>query len=251
MSRPYDIHLDILRLLGGYYCCPKDENGKRLGPLVPYAGRDEQGRQYVGDEYANFAKAERRIPVLRSFAEPLSVQIRKVLNRVVGGYEYLGGGYCGAPLGGNALAEMLADIHKRGYIFPEKKVVALPTETSREKAELVWGRHEPEEHEGWVIVEDVCNNFSTTLEMVNLIESRGAQVLAIACFLNRSTKVDTVYSPRPGLELPVIALVRRRMNEWQQDHPYVADDVKSGNVVWKPKNEWSKLADAMAAHPAS
>jgi len=32
-------HLEILRRCGGYYGCPKDAAGKRLGPLVGYAGK--------------------------------------------------------------------------------------------------------------------------------------------------------------------------------------------------------------------
>lgn len=51
--------LAVLKALDGYYECPKDTAGKRLGPLVGYAGRDNLGRQYVGDIYANFAVAER------------------------------------------------------------------------------------------------------------------------------------------------------------------------------------------------
>jgi hypothetical protein len=51
--------LDLARMCGGYYECPKSPDGKRLGPLVGYAGRDELGRQYVGDIYVNFAQVER------------------------------------------------------------------------------------------------------------------------------------------------------------------------------------------------
>ncbi len=56
--------LALVERCGGYYKCPKDPSGKRLGPLVGYAGRDAQGRQFVGDEYFNFAKAERHSPIL-------------------------------------------------------------------------------------------------------------------------------------------------------------------------------------------
>ena len=42
VSVPPGVPVDWLKLvsdLGGYYSCPKDQAGKRLGPLVGYAGR--------------------------------------------------------------------------------------------------------------------------------------------------------------------------------------------------------------------
>ena len=53
---PSTQYLEVLSSVRGYYKCPKDRSGKRLGPLVAYAGRDENNKQYVGDEYVNFAK---------------------------------------------------------------------------------------------------------------------------------------------------------------------------------------------------
>lgn len=225
--------LEILARCGGYYECPKDERGRRLGSLVGYAGRDASGRQYVGDVYVNFAKAERHAPVLGHFA-------RGLLSK----FDGCPTGFIGAPEGGKALALALALELGVQYVFPEKKVRALATPTSRELSELVFDRHDPEGGEWW-IVEDVCNNFSTTAKLVALVEGCGASVGGVLCFLNRSLGVDEVYAPRPGLELSVVALVRKPIKQYAQDDPHVAEDVRAGNVVWKPKNEWHRLDAAM------
>ncbi len=248
--------LDLLKRCGGYYECPKDANGKRLGPLVGYAGRDENEKQFVGDVYVNFAKAERHAPILTYLARGL---YNAAYERTEGHIER-STGFCGAPEGGKALAcqlaqaaGTLAEEHLSQYIFPEKKIIALATPTSREVSELVFDRHEPEAGESWWIVEDVCNNFSTTAKLVALIESYGASVAGILCFLNRSPEINEEFCLRPGLKLPVIALVRKKIEQYRQNNPFVAEDVLMGNVVWKPKNEWGKLAAAMemAAFPVS
>ncbi|MEK7644987.1 MAG: hypothetical protein AAB391_01505 [Patescibacteria group bacterium] len=246
--------LDLLRRCGGYYKCPKDPGGKRLGPLVGYAGRYEAEKlQYVGDEYVNFAKAERHAPILKHLAGQL---ISDIWDRDLGPTLKVSAGFIGAPEGGKALACALAqaagridDEYMRQYIFPEKVITAVATPNSREVSKLVFDRHEPEAGEFWWITEDVCNNFSTTAELVALIESHGAHVAGILCFLNRSLDVEKEFSPRVGLTLPVIPLVRQRIMQYQQDDVFVAADVAARNVVWKPKKreEWQKLAAAMEA----
>jgi orotate phosphoribosyltransferase len=129
-------------------------------------------------------------------------------------------------------------------------ITALKTSTSREQSELVFSRHDVEKGDRCVIVEDVCNNFSTTGKFVKLINSRGGIVVAIACFLNRSPNVDREYclsleGEAKVLQIPVISLVRKVINEWKQDDPAVAEDIAKGNVVWKPKDEWARLMEAM------
>jgi len=225
--QPGEDPLAILKRCDGYYERPPG------GPLVGYAGRDDQGRQYVGTVYANFAKAERHGDVLDHVADAL---IKKF-----GGITLRGDGFCGAPEGGKALAVALATRLGKDYIFPEKQITELKTATSREKSTFVWSRHEPEPGESWWIVEDVCNNFSTTADLVKLIEERGAQVVGIICFLNRSLTINEEYSPEAGRALPVRALVRKVIAEYRQDDPVVAADIAAGNVVWKPKNEWARL----------
>jgi adenine/guanine phosphoribosyltransferase-like PRPP-binding protein len=239
--------LDVLRECGGYYECPKGADGKRLGPLVGYAGRDELDRQFVGDVYVNFAKAERHAQILRHFAR----RIETVLVGTTGELLQLlqeSTGFCGAPEGGKALAVTLANIFDKQYIFPEKKITAVATTTSREVSNLAFDRHEPDGGDKWWIVEDVCNNFSTTTRLVGLIENFGAEVMGIICFLNRSLDIGDSFTVREGLVLPIISIVRKPIAQYRQDDPAVVDDVSAGNVVWKPKNDWRRLAEAMAHH---
>jgi adenine/guanine phosphoribosyltransferase-like PRPP-binding protein len=238
--------LEILRICGGYYECPKID-GARVGPLVGYAGRDEHGKQYVGDVYVNFAKAERHGYVRKYFAERLHVQLTGTTNTLLKLFEK-STGFCGAPEGGKALAGTMADRSEKQYIFPEKKVTAAATKDSREISELVFDRHEPEKGESWWIVEDVCNNFSTTAKLVALIEKYGASVCGILCFLNRSLDIDAEYRVRDDLILPVLSVVRKPIPQYKQDNPDIAAYLASGdNIVWKPKNDWARLELSMSS----
>ncbi len=236
--------IDLMRRAGACYECPRGLDGKRRGPLVGYAGRDRDGRQFVGDVYVNFAKAERRPALLQVF----SWHMRRMLRaRGLDGAVAACAGFIGAPEGGKAFAYQLALDAGRSYIYPEKRITAIGSATSREASEMVFGRHEPEPGRSWFIVEDVCNNFSTTAKLVALIEDHGAAVAGILCFLNRSIAVDETYEPRPGLVLPVVAVVRKPFAQHAQDDPAVADDVARLGVVWSPKKDWPRLAAAMDA----
>lgn len=242
-----DRHLETLGNCGGFYSCPKDSDGRRLGPLVGYAGKYEasDGRQlqWVGDIYANFAKAEPHANVLKFFAGCLSNRLdaQVGLNNI--------DVFCGAPIGGYSLADALGLGNNIDMIKAEKKVMALATSTSREQSKLLFSRHDVEPGLNYVVVEDVCNNFSTTEAQIALIDFAGGKVLAIACFLNRSLTVEQeYYSAVMSCDIPVVSLVRLPINEWKQDDPAVAEDIIRGNVVWKPKDEWDCLMRAMQAH---
>lgn len=244
-SEPFDRALpplELMRAVGAFYECPRSPTGTRLGPLVGYAGRDHTGRQYVGDVYVNFAQAERHPALLAIFSGQLADAARA---RGLGGPIASAKGFCGAPEGGKAFAYQLAADTGQHYIYPEKKVTAVADATRRETSDLVFSRHEPGRGESWFIVEDVCNNFSTTSSLVALIESHGASVAGVLCFLNRSNVVTTSYEPREGLILPVVAVVQKPFGQYDQADPLVADDLARGNVVWSPKRDWAKLAAAM------
>lgn len=242
-----DRHLETLGNCGGYYICPKDSEGHRLGPLVGYNGDydapDGSKKHFVGDVYANFAKAEIYPHILKFFAGCISQRLYAKLSNI--------DVFCGAPIGGYSLADALGLGNNINMIKAEKKITALKTATSREESELVFGRHEVGPCQRVVIVEDVCNNFLTTEKLITLINSSSGEVVAIVCFLNRSLTVDDKYCLRFGftknilLDIPVISLVRLPINEWKQDDPAVAEDIAKGNVVWKPKDEWDRLMQAM------
>lgn len=231
-------HISIARLCTAYYECPKDKDGKRLGPLAGLAYRDESGRQKVSDQYLNFAKVEENHIALEYIATSLGLRISRC------------DCICGAPEGGKALAVLLAHFNRSRYIFPEKHVTALATSGSRESSGLRFDRHEPSVGESVYIVEDVCNNFSTSMEMVKLIQSYGANVSGIVCFLNRSVKSPETFivTNDKGLviSIPIISLVSKPFPQFTQDDPEVLEDIKKGNVVWKPKHDWSRLEEAMS-----
>jgi len=228
-----DDPLGTLRKCGGYYECPKDSQGERLGPLVGYAGDyttpDGRKEHFVGDIYANLAKAEEHSRVLVHFATRLVGRLSDSPD-----FNLL----LGAPMGGIRFAGVIGQILDCRAIYAEKKVVALASGDEREQSVLAFKRHQPQLGDKVMIVEDICNNFSTTSRLISLVEQADAQVVGIVCFLNRSKLI------RFG-NLPIIALVHRPMPEYKQDDPEVVLDITEGNVVWKPKDHWDELQAAM------
>lgn len=230
--------LETLRRCGGYYECPKDGQGTRLGPLIGYAGTYEDSagekRQYIGDIYANFAMAEEYPQVLDYFAQELA----KKVQTTVGEIDYI----LAAPMGGIALAVHLAQHLDARFVFAEKKVLALATAELRQQETMQLLRHQIDTGSRVLLVEDVCNNFSTTDQMVELVADSGSTMVAVACALNRSGKDVFTYK---DLALPVIPLTQLTLQQYRQDDAEVLEDVKKGNVVLKPKNEWPRLMKAM------
>ena len=228
-EKPYDpakVLLDVLRQCRGYYKCPKDEEGRRLGPLVGYAGRDEQGRQFVGDVYANCSALERH---------PVNFTQYCITHGLVPKHKsliYSAEVFCGAPMGGLSLALLLAEHRDCHYVFAEKKITALATATEREKSVLIFKRHQIKPDSRVAIVEDVCNNFSTTDQLIDIIQQCGGRVAFIVCILNRSLRIEDNYNG-----LPVLSLIRQPIPQYSQDDPEVVEDITKGNVVWKPKDD--------------
>ena len=232
--------LAILQRCGGYYECPTDPDGKHLGPMVGYAGEYAPGMHWVGYVYANFAKAEAQPSVLQHYCVGLrELMLYSPLEEV--------DVFCGAPLGGMATAYQLALLFDCQYGFAEKKVLKAAADGQREESKLVFGRHEVDAGDNVIIVEDVCNNFSTTEELLRLIKKAGGNVLAIVTLLNRSATVADVYYSPCGGTIPVVSMVTKPIPQYRQDDPRVSATIAAGNVVWKPKAEWDRLMTAMNA----
>ncbi|MBI1961445.1 MAG: hypothetical protein HYS45_01950, partial [Parcubacteria group bacterium] len=208
--------VETLRRCNGYYQCPKAPDGKRLGPLVGYAGEydapDGTRKHWVGDVYYNFARIEEYPHVLRFVASQLAGVVRA--NGGLGGVDYV----MGAPVGGFAIALMLAWHLDCRYVFPEKKVTAAATVSAREQSVLVFGRHEVEPGKQVLVAEDVCNNFSTTEKVRELVQAAGSRVVGIACELNRSARTTWEW-------LPVCSILHLPTEQYQQDDPAVAADI--------------------------
>lgn len=235
-------HLETLRRCGGFYECPKDGRGNRLGPLVGYAGTYEDAngveKHFVGDIYANFAKAEEHWHVVEHFARQLVSQLDD------SGLARVATAVLGAPMGGLFLAAGIGQVTGLRIIYAEKKVVALASATSREASVLILDRHEVYPGDKVFFMEDVCNNFSTTEKLLDLVYKAGGSVLGILCFLNRSPYHR--YQSTRQVSLPIFACVNNPMQQYRQDDPAVAEDLARGNVAWKPKNDWARLERAVA-----
>jgi len=249
--------LQLLNRCGGFYSCPKDANGRRLGPLAGYAGKyddeneppdsKQRKKQYVGDVYANFAMLERHAPALKYVARQLFDTLLTEKFVLIARDST---GFCGAPEGGKRLAGELSSLANKQFIFPEKRVTAVATATEREKSVIEFDRHAVHKGDFWWLVEDICNNFSTTDTLISLIESQGGTVAGIMCFFDRSDRAERgSFTAKSGTTYPVISLIDRRTKQYEQDDPFVAEDIKNGNVVWKPKDEWEPFEQAIAEYP--
>ncbi len=239
---PHIDPIELWKAAGGFYQCPKDADGKRLGPLVGYAGTYQDdldlNKHYVGEVYFNFAAVEQYPRPLRRFAQLLMLQLEQEGDISV---------FLGAPMGGIGLAFALGDFFEDvRVVFAEKKVLAPGSE--REQSSLVIARHELDPDDRVVIIEDVCNNFSTTEQLINLVQASGATVCAIGCALNRS-EMSCYHPPSAPLgdHLPVRSVIHIPSPQFRQKDLEVWEDVRDGNIVWKPKVDWERLMTAMNA----
>lgn len=222
----------------GYYECPKNVDGKRLGHLAGHTGTylDGSGRElnYVSDHYYNFAMAEMYPHVLDFYARQLarSIQEKGIEVDVV----------LGAPMGGILLAGALGRILERRVIFAEKRYPELPKVNSREKSILMLDRHRIRKGDKVFLVEDVCNNFSTTAKICALVQFQAGRVIAIGCELNRSLTTQCRWESDA---LSVLSVMHIPTPQYRQDDDAVKQDIAIGNVIWKPKDEWSLLQSYM------
>lgn len=222
----------ILKDCDALYESPKGADGKYIGPLVAYAGMDETGKNFVGFHYVNIAQAEQEYQA----RVELSKMMAEKITQVVGKPDRL----IAAPMGGIIFAASTANFLETKASFFEKKVTKLADieNNTREESELVYKRHNLAQGEKVIIFEDLCNNFSTTQKMIELLREMGAEVVAIACIFNRSDKEEF-------MGIPVIAVMHIPIPEYKQDDPAVKDIIESGNIVLSPKKEWPRLKEAM------
>jgi orotate phosphoribosyltransferase/orotidine-5'-phosphate decarboxylase len=230
--------LATLLACDGFYESPKDEAGiSYVGPLVAYAGtyKAEGGetKNKVGFCYFNVAKAEERPLVRQVFARLLADKISKsgIKPTLL----------IGMPMGGIVFAAALSDALGVRLAFAEKKVkkLAEPGSGQKEESEMIISRHEINPGDVVMIVEDTCNNFSTTDKAQALVESKGGIFSGIACVVNRAEVGEFA-----GKQ--VVSLIHKPSPQYRQDSPEVADLIRDGKVIWKPKHEWPRALAAMA-----
>lgn len=121
-----------------------------------------------------------------------------------------------------------------------KKIIALADlgKGLKEKSELIIERHEIRQGDRVAILEDVCNNFSTTEKAFSLITGAGAKFLCILCAVNRS-KMEYWQGHQ------VVPAIFKPSEQYKQEDPAVANLIAAGKIAWKPKQQWGMLKAAM------
>ncbi len=229
---------EILKALNGLLIRPRNPDGSWDGPLFGYAATAPDGKNFVGNVYADCSVIEESLHAMTLLARRLLALLGDRIDSI--------DAFLGMPMGGLALAQELARLSDRIYLFPEKNVLVAKTPTSREQADLAFGRHRVEPGMNCVLVEDVVNNVSTTGRAITKVQEQGGIVLAIVCMLNRSLIVETSYHHEPsGFNIPIIALERRQIEEFQQSDAEVATDIAAGNLFPKPKDNRADILRIM------
>lgn len=236
---------DLMRIAkqcGALYICPRNRDGTRKGPLVPCAGRDEGGRNFVSDIYINFRRVERHPHAVMAFAEETR---QRILDRY---HSIPFKTVIGIPQGGRSFGQMLAYATRRQSAYADKAPIATP---AGRKQEYCWNLSQFNFEDGVevALAEDMFNNFNNTDETLALIAETGAEVVMLVAAFSRSTKYDQMYVPKTGpyvgRELPVVAAVRKPIVGYQQNDPYVAADVAAGNIEFAVKENWDRLLACM------
>lgn len=233
---PGDV-LATLRNCGGVYECPMGEQGP-LTPLVGYAGQYEADGKllnYVGCVYYNVAKGDQWPHIARHWA---TLHAERFL---VAAPDLL----VAAPMGGISYMSVLKQHLGCRGVFAEKKVTRAAEVGRREESKLVFGRYDVCSGDRVILIEDIVNNFSTTKQMVEMVEIAGGEVVGIACIINRSDQ--TVYRVDEHEPIVVISLLHKPTPQYRQDHPAVAEHIAAGNIVMKPKERWDELMAKEAA----
>jgi adenine/guanine phosphoribosyltransferase-like PRPP-binding protein len=217
-----------------------DAVGKAWGPLVGYAGQYEtdDGKllNYVGFVYYNVGKGDQWPHIAGHWARSHMQSLASFDPDLI----------VAAPMGGISYMSVLKQRLGCRGIFVEKKVIESAKDGKREKSKLVLGRYDVSPGDRIILIEDAVNNFSTTKQMVELVEAAGGTVRAIACVINRSDK--TTYWDAPHDPLPVISLQHKPTPQYKQDDPAVAKYIAAGNIIMKPKDRWDELVAAEAAY---
>lgn len=232
IPQPGEDLFDLAKRCDALYICPK-RDGKRIGPMVAYAGKDDKGENFIGDIYFNFRKIEQQPKVLEAFAEAAAKELDR--QNLIGKFDTV----CGIPQGGRTFGQELARILKKRFVYADKKPI--PTEPGQ-KQEYDWNlsQFEFEPGERVAVAEDVFNNFQNTDHTLAAIGKTGVKIVLLVGALNRSPKYDSAYRG-----IPVVASVREAYPEFKQDDPKIVADIAQVGIEFEVKKNWPKLMAAM------
>lgn len=224
----------LARKCEAVYICPKDAAGNRMGPLVPYAGKDASGNNLVGDIYYNFRRIEPHTRVVIAYAEAACTKLYELglmdtFDTVVG-----------IPQGGRSFGQMLALVAGKGFAYADKKAKPTP-EGFKQEYDWDLSQFEFEHGERVAFAEDVFNNLQNTDNTMRAISETGAVVTLLVGALNRSPIYNIDYKG-----LPLVTSIRKEYPEYEQGDPEVAADVAKKNIEWNVKKNWSRLLQLSA-----
>lgn len=218
------------------------------GPiLVPYAGKDLKGRNYVGYKYFNFRKIEPHLKVVYRFAEAAYDKLDYNSLRLP-----LFETIIGIPNGGRTFAQALAHLADKKFAYavnvPRPKI-----DGQKQEYDFDLSQFEFREGENVAVAEDVFNNFGNTDKNLEQIAATGANVVMLVGALDRSPHQRTHYTPKSGKykgrRIPVITAISEAYPEYEQDDPVVFADMAAGNIEWEVKKNWARLREAMTVSP--
>lgn len=219
----------------GWYTCPRDADGKPIGPIVGYTADHPKGdgTKWVGTEYVNYSQADPWPAVNEFFAAGI---VRHLLDRLARRPTLI----VGAPWAGVKVSQEEARIMGVRHIFGEKK-----------GDDIILGRYADKvlATDKIVIGEELVNNLSTTDKLIALLEQGGAEVIAISCAINRSFSPHRRELDLPdGRKIPIVGVIEQAMPQYHRDDPEVAEAIAKYGLIDKPKYVWSQLKAAMDAH---
>lgn len=229
---PYEIFVKC----GGVYKSPEDRDENYLGPLVAYGNNytiNGDTKNYVGFYYYNTILIEQSPEAIEYFSHLLAETIKANLY-------FPSCNIIAVKQDNPTLATATADKLLYPISFFEKKLLKIADieHGKKEESFLFYDRQNIQFGGNYIIFEGVCNNFFTTKQMIDLIESAEGNVVAIVCIINSSKK-------KSFYDIPILSVVHIPTPQYQQDDPSVKKLMDSYNIVWEPEKFWSFLQDEM------